>query len=196
VAVQNADRLAVRTRPQRESAAPLLQLIDETLAEVGCRLHDLDAMVALQGPGSFTGLRVGLALTLGLHQGSRLPAGAVSTLEVLGAAVSLEGSCVACVDALRGHWFVQRFEDGRVRSAPERVAIEELRLWEPTVWIGAGVGSTDLPGERIEPPPLAPIAAALVGAERVTLDPATLTRPLYLQDPALTPLSTPKRVGA
>jgi hypothetical protein len=115
---------------------------------------------------------------------------------VLGAAVSLEGSCVACVDALRGHWFVQRFEDGRACSGPERVALEALRDWAPTVWIGAGVATTDLPGERIEPPPLAPIAAALVSAERVLLDPATLTRPLYLQDPALTAPATPKRVGA
>lgn len=195
VVVRHADRVAVRTRPQRESAAPLLQLIDECLSELGLELTDLDAMAALRGPGSFTGLRVGLSLILGLHQSSGIPAGAASTLEVLAAVAAGHEHCVACVDALRGHWFVQRFERGRAASPPQRLAADDLVGWPSTVWVGVGIGSVDLSGERIEPPLLAPLAASLIASGELELDPQTLTKPLYLQDPALTLPNAPKRVG-
>ena len=66
-------------------------------------------------PGSFTGLRVGLATVLGLHQALGLPATALPTLEVLGCLGPGDGSTVvAVVDALRGEWFAQRFESAAV----------------------------------------------------------------------------------
>src|SRR5688572_11573573 len=83
VALLAHGRLSERTAPQRESAAPLLQLIQENLDEAGLGVRDLDAIVALAGPGSFTGLRVGLATTLGLFQSTSIRAGAIPTLAVL-----------------------------------------------------------------------------------------------------------------
>src|SRR5690349_11216019 len=65
------------------SSGRLMDLIGEVLAEAGARPADLGGVVALRGPGSFTGLRVGLATALGLHQALGVRATALSTLHVL-----------------------------------------------------------------------------------------------------------------
>ena len=64
-----------------ESSKRLLPLLDEVLSEAGGRLEQLEGLVGLRGPGSFTGLRVGLATLLGLHQSLKLRAGTATTFE-------------------------------------------------------------------------------------------------------------------
>lgn len=106
--------LAERSVALRRSSESLLRLVDEALAEAGVSLGDLDGVLALRGPGSFTGLRVGLATVLGLHQARGLPATALPTLEVIEAAAraarpGCRGTVASVVDALRGQWFTQLF---------------------------------------------------------------------------------------
>jgi len=106
--------LAERSVALRRSSESLLRLVDEALGEAGVSLGDLDGVVALRGPGSFTGLRVGLATVLGLHQARGLPATALPTLEVIEAAAraarpGCRGTVASVVDALRGQWFTQLF---------------------------------------------------------------------------------------
>jgi tRNA threonylcarbamoyladenosine biosynthesis protein TsaB len=113
--------LAERSVELRRSSENLLRLVDEALAESGISIRELDGVVALRGPGSFTGLRVGLATALGLHQALELPATAVPTLEVLAVTAwrlrpdlpdlpDRPGPVAAVVDALRGEWFTQVFQ--------------------------------------------------------------------------------------
>ncbi len=80
---RGGEALAVRSVELRRSSEALLRLVDEALEEAGAGLRDLDGILALRGPGSFTGLRVGLATAFGLHQALGTPATAVPTLEVL-----------------------------------------------------------------------------------------------------------------
>lgn len=149
--------LAERSVEIRRSSERLLALVDECLREVGAGLRELDGVIALRGPGSFTGLRVGLATVLGFHQALELPAAAVPTLEVLAlhgvlqrrshpgdpagsgngdaagtevpAGVPAGATLVAAVDALRGEWFVQPFRVGSPAAAPE--VLDEARIAGP-----------------------------------------------------------------
>lgn len=199
--------LALRSVEIARSSRQLLEMVDEVLAAVGARPRDLSGVAALRGPGSFTGLRIGLSTVLGLHQALGVPATAVSTLEALAASVppealSAAGRVVAAVDALRGEWSAQAFAAAAVPrplTGMELVPGGELpRLGsdpaggEAPVVTGFGVGKlAELPGwpagvHLHEPGPLAPAALRLAGPPGADWDPGLLTSPLYSRPPAVT----------
>lgn len=193
--------LAARSVEIARSSERLLAMIDEALAEAGTRLADLAGVVALAGPGSFTGLRVGLATALGFHQALGLPAAALPTFEALAVAVPAgDGLLVAAVDALRGEWFTQDFAGSPpLPLAPPRLRrpaeIVELVALAPARLVGFGVGALAAsPGwpaatALVEPGALAPAAlrrAAEPGQAPLDWDAAALTRPLYLRPPSVT----------
>jgi tRNA threonylcarbamoyladenosine biosynthesis protein TsaB len=66
-------------------SSTLVAAVGELLAQSGIKLSQLHAMVAVNGPGSFTGVRVGLAAVKGFAEAARIPVVAVSRLEVLAA---------------------------------------------------------------------------------------------------------------
>ncbi len=68
----------------RSYSATLVAAIGDLLSQAGIRLDLLHALVAVNGPGSFTGVRVGLSALKGLAEGAGIPVVAVSRLEVLG----------------------------------------------------------------------------------------------------------------
>lgn len=195
------------------SSERLLAMIDEALREAGVDgPRDLAGIVALAGPGSFTGLRVGLATVLGLHQATGVPAAAVPTLPALAAAVPAESGeelRVAVVDVLRGEWAAQDFappaatgepprplgDAGRRPAADLLAALADRRA----TLVGFGVAALSEafepagppPGlHLVEPPPLAAPAARLAASHPPAWDAGTLTRPLYFRPPAVT---LPKR---
>jgi tRNA threonylcarbamoyladenosine biosynthesis protein TsaB len=104
-------------------AAALLAAADELLREAGAGPRDLDRLVVGIGPGSFTGLRVGLAAARGLALGRELPTAGVSSLAALAAAAP---GALPVIDARRGEVFV---DDGEPRvSAPADVSPEAGQL--------------------------------------------------------------------
>lgn len=104
----------------------LLPTIDRLFRETGLTLKQLDGLVVSIGPGSFTGLRVGLATLLGFRTISRLPLAVVPTLE--GMAWNLrETSTLLCpiLNSRRGELYWAQFRwtsDGRL----ERVMSEQV----------------------------------------------------------------------
>jgi tRNA threonylcarbamoyladenosine biosynthesis protein TsaB len=124
----------------------LLPTIDRLFAEAGISLRQLDGLVVSIGPGSFTGLRVGLATMLGFRAVTGLPLAAVPTLE--GLAWNLRGASTPLCPVImsrRGevYWGMFRWaSDNRVeRIVPEQVGpITALAaaLSEPTVVFGTG----------------------------------------------------------
>ena len=82
----------------RNYSSTLVTAVGEALALGGASLRELGAIVAVNGPGSFTGVRVGLAAVKGLAEAARLPVVAVSRLEVLAAKA---GCQTAVLDAHR-----------------------------------------------------------------------------------------------
>lgn len=188
------------------SSRRLLEMVDEVLEETGLTVAEVTGIVALRGPGSFTGLRVGLATVMGFHQALGTPATAIPTLEVLAAAAETlrsDGSkipgerIVAAVDVLRGEWAAQAFRTGwppRPEGAAERLPFAALHDLAPCAFVGFGLeGLHQEEGfaERddivfLEPPALAPIAARLAAEHPPAWDADLLTEPLYFRPPPVT----------
>jgi tRNA threonylcarbamoyladenosine biosynthesis protein TsaB len=96
------------TRPVSEQ---LLPGIEALLALCGSALEEVDAFALSIGPGSFTGIRVGVATVKGLAFGGGPPVAAVSTLKALACAAGRPGDTVAAVlDARRGEVYAGAYE--------------------------------------------------------------------------------------
>jgi tRNA threonylcarbamoyl adenosine modification protein YeaZ len=183
--------LAERSVEIDRSSGRLLEMIAEVLAAAGARPADLEGVLALQGPGSFTGLRIGLATALGLHQALGVPATAIPTLRVLAARAAEPGTIVAAVDALRGEWSAQAFNLNEPLSGMELVHGGNLPSLVSGITAVTGFGVSrlaelpDWPAEirLIEGEPLAATALRLVPGE---WDSGLLIHPLYSRPPAIT----------
>ncbi|MGD0786587.1 MAG: tRNA (adenosine(37)-N6)-threonylcarbamoyltransferase complex dimerization subunit type 1 TsaB [Terracidiphilus sp.] len=88
----------------RSYSAMLVAAVSELLARSGVELKNLTATVAVNGPGSFTGVRVGLSAVKGLAEAAQIPVVAVSRLEVMAAKAGLES---AALDAHRHEVFLR-----------------------------------------------------------------------------------------
>ncbi|HEY0557692.1 MAG TPA: tRNA (adenosine(37)-N6)-threonylcarbamoyltransferase complex dimerization subunit type 1 TsaB [Thermoanaerobaculia bacterium] len=203
--------VASRWVEQERSSARLLAMIREVLDEAGigvAGLGGIDGIAVLRGPGSFTGLRIGLATVLGLHQATGVRATAIPTLPVLAAAAGGEAPLapivIAAVDALRGDWSAQAFAAGRpvgemalvpgpgLPRLAHRSGASEAGDTGAVVVTGFGVSRLaalpDWPAaiRLIEPGPLAPTAALLAASPETDWDPAHLTTAIYSRPPAIT----------
>jgi tRNA threonylcarbamoyladenosine biosynthesis protein TsaB len=88
----------------RSYSATLVAAVSDLLAKYGVELRNLAAIVAVNGPGSFTGVRVGMSAVKGLAEVARIPVVAVSRLEVLAAKASASS---AALDAHRHEVFLR-----------------------------------------------------------------------------------------
>jgi len=91
-------------------SAQLVPQIAALLTNRGFRKSDIDAFVVVSGPGSFTGLRVGLAAIKGLAEILKKPIAPVSLLELVAVASRAEGKIAAALDAGRGEVYVGEYE--------------------------------------------------------------------------------------
>ncbi|MDP3854666.1 tRNA (adenosine(37)-N6)-threonylcarbamoyltransferase complex dimerization subunit type 1 TsaB [Phenylobacterium sp.] len=185
-AVLDGDRvLAARVEPMaRGHQERLAPLVAEVMAQAGIAFDRLDRVGVTVGPGSFTGLRVGLAFAKGIGQALSIPVVAVGTLEAL--AAGSPGRVLTVLDAKRGQVYLQAFADGAAVSAPDALPIETAaaRVAEflPDILIGSGAGlfadmtpsALVLAADHADPGAVGRLAAA-----KAEVPP----RPLYLRAP-------------
>lgn len=108
-------------------SAQLVPQIADLLVRHGFSKHNLDGFAVASGPGSFTGLRVGLAAIKGLAEVLRKPIAAVSLLQVLAVSGQVEAQVVAAFDAGRGQVYAGEYEAlaGHARVERESLLNEE-----------------------------------------------------------------------
>lgn len=93
-------------------AEALMPVIEDLMAQAGISYDQLDRIAVTVGPGSFTGVRVGLAAARGLGLAAGKPVIGITTTEML-AAQSGRGKVLVAIDTKRGDFYAQRFEGGR-----------------------------------------------------------------------------------
>ena len=189
VAIRDGERVRasareVMARGHQERLAPMAQAV---MAEAGLAFTELHRIAVTVGPGSFTGLRVGIAFAKGLAAALDLPTVGVGTLEAL--AAEADGLVFAVVDARRGQVYVQGFDDGRALMAPDAVTAEtaaariaELSMGRPMTLVGSGAAlvadlaptAAIIPAEGADARHVARLAASR--------EPKPL-KPLYLRAP-------------
>lgn len=103
--------LAERELPGRETQELLMSAMADVLALASMKPAELDAIAVVNGPGSFTGVRIGLAAAKGLAEALGKPLIAISRLAVL-AAQAPAGRLQAWIDAGRGDIFRGRYLNG------------------------------------------------------------------------------------
>lgn len=166
-------------------------LARDAVAEAG-GFDVVDRIGVTVGPGSFTGLRVGLAFAQGLGAALSRPVVGVSTLDALAASASAP-DIAALIDARRGQVYARIWRDGVAEGPPEALSLEQAAervsgLAAGAVLVGSGAVliADAAPGAAVldlagpSPEALARLAARL--------DPAVAPpKPLYLRAPDATP---------
>jgi tRNA threonylcarbamoyladenosine biosynthesis protein TsaB len=107
-------------------AGRLLGAAEAALERAGVGWEQVERLAVGVGPGSFTGLRIGIATARALAQARGLPVVGVSSLEALARGAGETGVIVAVLDARRGEAFAAAWHDGAPALAPAAVAPEAL----------------------------------------------------------------------
>jgi tRNA threonylcarbamoyladenosine biosynthesis protein TsaB len=160
-------------------AVSILEDVDALLRQAGAHTRELDGVAVGIGPGSFTGVRVGLATARGLALALGVPVAGVSTLDALAAGAP---GALPVIDARRSEVFV-------LQGGPRVLAPEALQLGPGTVCVGNGAvryrGVFEAAGAEVPPDsderhlPRARFHAQLAR----DFGPAEAVEPLYLRVP-------------
>ena len=122
----------------------VLPMAEALLSQLKMSFADVELYAVTVGPGSFTGVRIGVSTVKGLAFGRDIPCAPVSTLEALAEnAAGLAGLIVPCMDARRGQFYTATFAATAVgisRMTPDRAIsaeelAEELRSYEGDIYI-------------------------------------------------------------
>jgi len=188
----------------RAALSRVLPMAEAMLAEAGFSASDLDGVVVGRGPGSFTGVRIGVAAAKGLAHGLGVPLWGVGTLDAIAQPYADESVLLAVIgDAMRGEVYPALFRCGGGRaerlaqdrvSKPAVVAAEWDALGEELLLVGNGIRKYEAvfaealgdrasfaERERWAPSPVGLFAAWAVASTEGTLgdgDPATVL-PVY-----------------
>lgn len=142
--IYHLDELSPRTHTQR-----ILPMIDELLVQANITLNQVDLLAFGRGPGSFTGVRVGVSVAQGLAFGANLPVAAISNLTAMAEEARLCNGAtevIALIDARMNEvYFAQLHYDGQCWQyfveeqvcSPE-MALSQIKMRENLTVVGTG----------------------------------------------------------
>lgn len=171
-------------------AERLSSMIDEVVSAASLAPADLGLIGVTIGPGSFTGIRVGVAAARGLALALGIPAVGVTTLDVLSEMARRSGetgAVIAAIDAKRGEVYLQPFDEaGRPAAEPQAMLLDDARGFVASKGGKvAGSGRAALANELAEADhfDIEAVARLATRQPKVTGKPA----PLYLRGPDAKP---------
>jgi tRNA threonylcarbamoyladenosine biosynthesis protein TsaB len=110
-----------------QHSSGLLPLAESLLKELGMNASDLELLVCSRGPGSFTGIRIGLATAMGISHGRGIPLVGVATLDALALPwAAWDGDVCAVLDARKGKYYAAVFRGGALQGAYRDASPVEL----------------------------------------------------------------------
>ncbi len=183
------ERMEPMARGHAERLAPM---VDAMMRQAGTAFSDIERIAVSTGPGTFTGVRIGIAFARGLSLALGCPAVGVSTLEALAAGVQQQAAgrpIAAIIDARREAVYVQVFSaDLQPERAPQAVLLADLAALLPdgdVLAVGSGAAlaarsckGIDVAGRGELPHPH--VVAQLAARKQPGAAPP---RPLYLRPP-------------
>jgi tRNA threonylcarbamoyladenosine biosynthesis protein TsaB len=184
-----------RSSDTAEHASRLPRDLMTLLEEAGVALASVDVFAVATGPGSFTGLRIGIATMQGLAFAGAKPLIGISSFAAL-AREALAPRTATWIDAWRGEVYAAVYDDGRVTRGPSVVhpahELEALR-GHSTRFIGDGAAiyreqiAETMGGQGTFAMPIAPLLAGTVArladeaARRGECPPPHAIRPIYVR---------------
>ena len=164
---------------EQDHSRLLLRAIDDMVAG---RKRDLAGVAVVQGPGSYAGLRVGIATAQGLGVALGIPVRGISTLQAVALATGLK-DVTAIQPAGRGEFAAQEFRNGEPAGPLRSATADELRGMPL-----AGEGAGALGGLEVTPEARCRAAlAALLDEIHDRTGDAAVVDAVYLREPAITP---------
>jgi tRNA threonylcarbamoyladenosine biosynthesis protein TsaB len=161
LATEGAEPLELRHAPapgeRPGHAAQLLPLASRLLADAGRTFADIERIGVGVGPGTFTGLRIGVATARALAQGTRAQTVPVSTLRAVAAAANHDGPVLAVLDARRGEAFAAAYrgDDELLEAVAVRPdGLAALVDVAPGPWLAVGDGAVKF-RDQLEPAAIA-----------------------------------------
>jgi tRNA threonylcarbamoyladenosine biosynthesis protein TsaB len=174
--------------------ARLAPVVERLMREAGIAFDVLNRIAVVVGPGSFTGVRVGVAFARGLSLALEIPAVGVTSLEAIDG-LPPQGYVLGLLPAKRRPphrtWWGQLIDQGRGGAEPFEAGEQELTALAAGTDAVCG-GLADLPDLGVRQVAGAPAAtAAALFASRLAPDDLPAPRPIYVREPDATPMRTP-----
>lgn len=183
---------------ERGQAEALVPLVEDVMREAGMSYDELDMIAATVGPGTFTGLRVGLSAAKAMGLALGIPVAGITTLDVIARQFYEEhkSACAVLIETKREDFYFQMFgADGKAISKAEAISGAEAAkriAGKDLVLAGDAVGR------------FSPFAPGMKAVEIALPDPLALCRmaaeglggaaePVYLRAPDTTTSKTPQR---
>lgn len=125
VAAKKGEKIVIRHIADcaMQHSVILMGEINEAMAETGLTCAECDFFGAVTGPGSFTGIRIGVSTVKGMALGAGKPAMGITSFELLAYNVVSDDFCVV-IDAAHSHFYAQRF--GKYAFEPSYLSLEEI----------------------------------------------------------------------
>ena len=181
----------------RGQAEALFPLIDETVKEAGLTPADIQQIAVTCGPGTFTGVRIGVAAARGLAIASNLPVIGLTSLQAIAicaiAADAPAGPVAALIDARRGELYVASYDANGVElNKPQAVAVDDAHAALPAGKVLLAGSGAKLLADRSEDwvpssAPELPVASCWGVAAAGMAPGAEPPLPLYLRAPDAKP---------
>lgn len=154
---------------QQQHSKRILPMVQQLLADAGVSLHQLDGIIFGRGPGSFTGVRIGVSVAQGLAFGADLPVFGVSTLAAMAQAAAIQQNAtevIAAIDARMAEVYIAAYaldEVGLMQAITPEIAAKPAALPEVLTSLSftsqlLGVGT----GWQTYPQALQQLAPALI----------------------------------